>query len=191
MYFHASPFNGIMKLEPRVSNHGIPLIYFSSKKENVLVYLSNAIEKYCKETGFDFTGKWRKWASYGFTSDGVLRLEEYYPNATADTYKGVSGYIYSVSSDVKLQKTDEIPFVYTASQSVEIEDCEYIPDVYDSIMQYVTQGKLVLEKYEDMNSDKRLRIEKIIENEYESNKEAKDYRYFLKNKFPNIINKQK
>ncbi len=45
MFFHASPVEGIKRLEPRVSNHNIPLIYFSSKRENVLVYLSNTVEK--------------------------------------------------------------------------------------------------------------------------------------------------
>ena len=55
----------------------------------MLVYLSNAIEKHCKETGFTHDGKWHKWASYGFESDGTLRIDEYYPNAIEDTYKGV------------------------------------------------------------------------------------------------------
>ena len=91
MYYHASQTGDIKVLEPRISNHNIPFIYFSEKRENVLVYLSNAIEKYCKESGFVHNGKWHKWASYGFDSDGVLVLDEYYPNATEDTYKGVSG----------------------------------------------------------------------------------------------------
>ena len=61
MYYHASPFGGITQLKPHVSNHGIPLVYFSKKRENVLVYLSNAVEKYCKETGFLYEGIYQKW----------------------------------------------------------------------------------------------------------------------------------
>ncbi|MBP5725769.1 MAG: hypothetical protein J6Y48_01715, partial [Clostridia bacterium] len=68
MFFHASPVKGIVQLEPRVSNHGIPLIYFSKKRENVLVYLSNANEKYCKEIGFEYDGQWHKW--------GTLRVHQ-------------------------------------------------------------------------------------------------------------------
>ena len=49
IYYHASQQKDINVLEPRISNHNKPLIYFSTKKENVLVYLSNAIEKYCKD----------------------------------------------------------------------------------------------------------------------------------------------
>ena len=77
MYFHASPVANIRQLEPRVSNHGVPLIYFSKKRENVLVYLSNAVEKYCRETGFAFAGRWQKWGPYGFDKDGIQRLVMY------------------------------------------------------------------------------------------------------------------
>lgn len=54
MYYHASSVKGITRLTPQSSNHGIPLVYFSTKRENVLVYLSNSIEKYCVETGFSY-----------------------------------------------------------------------------------------------------------------------------------------
>ena len=80
-FFHASQIKGIQVLEPRISNHNLPLIYFSGKRENVLVYLSNAVEKTCKEKNFQYTGIWHKWGSYGFTQDGRLQYEEYYPNA--------------------------------------------------------------------------------------------------------------
>ena len=81
MLYHASPTSGLTVLTPHVSNHGHPLVYFSKKRENVLVYLSNAVEKYCRDTGFVHTGRWEKWGPYGFDLDGVQRLEEYYPNA--------------------------------------------------------------------------------------------------------------
>ena len=95
IYYHASQVDGIFILEPRISNHDVPLIYFSKKRENVLVYLSNAVEKYCKENGFKHEGNYLKWGPYGFTKDGKLYIEEYYPNASINTYKNVSGYIYT------------------------------------------------------------------------------------------------
>ena len=87
MYYHASRIKGIRRLEPRISDHGIPLIYFSKKRENTLVYLSNAVEKYCAETGFEYKGIWKKWGPYGFDKDGRIRLEEYYPDALESTYR--------------------------------------------------------------------------------------------------------
>ncbi len=41
-WYHASPTKDLTTLEPRISNHGVPLVYLSKKRENVLVYLSNA-----------------------------------------------------------------------------------------------------------------------------------------------------
>ena len=98
MYYHASPTAGIKTLEPRISNHGMPLVYFSKKRENVLVYLSNAIEKYCRKTGFAYDGPWQKWGPYGFEKDGRLRIEEYYPGMLKETYQGVSGYVYQAAA---------------------------------------------------------------------------------------------
>lgn len=113
MYYHASSIGTIQQLEPRISNHGIPLIYFSKKRENVLVYLSNAVEKYCRETGFAYEGRWQKWGPYGFDKNGLLRLEEYYPDALVKTYKGVSGYIYAVHHIEEAEFDVRIPYAAT------------------------------------------------------------------------------
>ena len=37
-FFHASQTKNIKILKPNISNHNIPLIYFSDKRVNVLVY---------------------------------------------------------------------------------------------------------------------------------------------------------
>ena len=43
MLYHASPIGGLTELRTHISNHGIPLLYFSQKRENTFVYLSNAM----------------------------------------------------------------------------------------------------------------------------------------------------
>lgn len=181
MYFHASQTANIEYLEPRVSNHGIPLIYFSTKRENTLVYLSNAIEKCCKETGYVYHGKWKKWGSYGFTKEGVLRLQEYYPNATIDTYKGVSGYIYSATLIEDMEKQSDIPFAFVTKSRTKVEGVEYIPDAYDSIMESVKKGEIILQKYEDLSEASHQWIHDTIIKEYETATE--EYKHFLKSKF--------
>lgn len=114
MLYHASSVAGLTELRPHVSNHGVPLLYFSQKRENTLVYLSNAVEKFCCETGFIHHGVWKKWGPYGFTAEGIQRLEEYYPNALEETYRGVSGYIYTVEKVLRRGYPVDIPGTVTS-----------------------------------------------------------------------------
>ena len=188
VYYHASPIKGITQLEPRISNHGIPLVYFSKKRENVLVYLSNAVEKYCKETGFSYDGKWQKWGPYGFNKDGRLRLEEYSPNALISTYKGVSGYIYSAEAIIDSGFAVQIPDAATSSIPVKIVHAEYVPDAYEAILQAEREGLITILRYEEMPEEMREWNEKTIKEEYEEALEHPEYRHFLKGNFPQIIN---
>lgn len=183
MYYHASQISGIKILEPRISNHDIPLIYFSTKRENVLVYLSNAIEKCCKEKGFNHQSKWHKWASYGFDTDGILTLDEYYPNAIENTYKGVSGFIYYVDTIQENENSINISNAITTSEPATITDIEFIEDAYSEILKAAEAGLIKIRRYEDM-SDKMLSwIENTIKNEYENAENEPDYRFFLEEKF--------
>lgn len=187
MYYHASPVKGIRVLEPRISNHGIPLVYFSQKRENVLVYLSNAIEKYCKETGFAYNGKWQKWGPYGFNKDGRLRLEEYYPNALISTYKGVSGYIYSTEAITDYGFAVKIPDAAASGISVKVSHEEYVPDAYEAILQAEREGLITILRYEEMTEEMRKWNERTIKEEYEGASEHPEYRHFLKGNFPHVF----
>lgn len=187
MYYHASPVKGITQLEPRISNHNIPLIYFSKKRENVLVYLSNAVEKYCKDTGFSYDGQWQKWGSYGFNKDGRQRLEEYYPNALINTYKGVSGYIYRAGVITESGFEVQIPDAATTSSPAEVTDVEFVPDAYKAILQAERDGLITIVRYEQMSEKGRVWIVKTIKQEYENAVEHPEYRHFLRGNFPDII----
>lgn len=187
MYYHASPIGGISRLEPRVSNHGIPLIYFSKKRENVLVYLSNAIEKYCRDTGFSYDGKWQKWGPYGFDQDDRQRLEEYYPDALEITYKGVSGYIYGVASIVEADFKIRIPDTAVSNVPVEIDSAAFVPDAYEAILQAEKEGLITIMRYKDMSEKIREWNRKTILEEYENAVDHPEYRHFLKGNFQNII----
>ncbi len=187
MYFHASQNGGIKVLMPRISNHGKPLIYFSEKRENVLVYLSNAIEKCCKEKGFVHHGHWHKWASYGFDSDGILVLDEYYPNAIYDTYKGVSAYIYTVDDITVNEDSINISNAVTTCVPAVVTGVEFVEDAYSEILEAAEKGLIRIRKYEDM-SDKMLSwIENTIKNEYSQAENKADYRFFLEEKFDFIL----
>ena len=171
MYYHASSVKGITQLTPQSSNHGIPLVYFSTKRENVLVYLSNSIEKYCMETGFSYDGKCQKWGPYGFGKDGRQRLEEYYPNALISTYKVVSGYIYSAETISDSGFSVPIPDVATSSIPVDISGVEFIPDAYEAILQAEREGLLTIIRYEEMNDKMKAWSKKTILEEYEKGRQ--------------------
>lgn len=183
MYYHASQTPNIKILKPNKSNHDKSLVYFSKKRENVLVYLSNAIEKYCKEVSFEYSGVYHKWASYGFNKDGILKLQEYYPNATYDTYKDVSGYIYSIEDIKSLESKINIPNVVVWENEVPISKCEFISDAYTAIMEAVEEGKIELIRYEENNEEMIKWIKKTIKSEYINAIDQPEYRFFLKGKF--------
>lgn len=183
MFYHASSVKGIKLLEPRTSNHNIPLIYFSEKRENVLVYLSNAVEKFCKETGFAYSGVWHKWASYGFDNNGILTLEEYYPNALLETYKGVSGYIYSAENVNNSGDNICIPYAVTSREAVKISGCEFVEDAYEEIIKAEANGLIKVTRFEQMNEGKQKWIANIMKQEYENAIDHPEYRYFIENKF--------
>ncbi len=183
MFYHASSIKGIKTLEPRISNHNIPLIYFSEKRENVLVYLSNAVEKFCKETDFNYSGVWYKWASYGFDKDGILTIDEYYQNALIDTYKGISGYIYSAENVKNSNDTINVPYAITSREKVDVSDCEFIEDAYDEIIKAEENGLIRITRYESLSDAKLKWISDIMKKEYETASEHPEYRYFIENKF--------
>lgn len=188
MYYHASPCPGIAVLKPRISNHGVPLIYFSEKRENVLVYLSNAVEKYCRETGFVHAGPWQKWGPYGFTKDGRLEIQEYYPRALEETYAGVRGYIYSTDTIVPAELELSIPFAAASSLPVPVVACEQVPDALDAILQAEDQGTILIARYDVMCAREGFLSwnQKTVLQEYMHAKNHPEYRYFLKAKFPFI-----
>ena len=187
MYYHASQTGGIKQLEPRISNHGIPLIYFSRKRENVLVYLSNAIEKYCNETGFSYTGRWEKWGPYGFDKNRIQRLEEYYPDALEKTYKGVSGYIYCVNSITEADFNIQIPDAAASSIPVDVDTAEFVPDAYEAILQAEKEGRITIMRYADMSEKMKEWNRKTIQEEYQNAVDHPEYRHFLRGNFPEIF----
>lgn len=187
MYYHASPVGGITQLEPRESDHHIPLVYFSTKRENTLVYLSNAIEKYCKETGFSYDGIWKKWGPYGFNKDGIQQLHEYYPNALEKTYKGVSGYIYSAENITDSGFEIMIPNAASSSTSVKVSNVEFVTDAYTAILEAEEKGLIAITRYNEISEKMQEWIRNTILHEYENAVDHPDYRHFLKGNFADIL----
>lgn len=183
MYYHASNIGKIAVLEPRISNHQTPLVYFSQKRENVLVYLSNAVEKFCKENGFQYAGIWQKWASYGFDKDGIQHISEYYPDALVDTYKGVSGFIYSVERVDDCGFQTKIPFAAASEKPVKVSACEHVNDAYHEILSAEKRGLIRITRYNQITEKMREWIFRSVREEYKNAVNHPEYRFFLEGKF--------
>lgn len=188
MYYHASQIKDIKVLEPRISNHNIPLVYLSAKRENTLVYLSNAVEKFCKEKGFQHKGIWTKWGPYGFDSHGILQYEEYYPNALEETYGGVGGYIYScekVEEDTEFEL--KIPDAIVSSKEVKVTSCEIIYDALTEILRAEESGQIRIVRYNEFIDKREKWLSSIIRSEFKESSNHPEYQFFLKEKFANYL----
>ena len=186
MLYHASSVGGIEVLQPRIADNGMPLIYFSRKRENVLVYLVNAVERYCRETGFAHEGTYAKWGPYGFGKDGRLELSEYYPNALEKTYRGASGYIYCVEDVVDSGFKVQIPDVVTSSIPVPVSEVEYVPDAYEAILEAERNGLITIARYGEQGPGFMGWLEKTITAQYAGAEDLPEYRHFLRGNFPDF-----
>lgn len=188
MYFHASQVKGITTLEPRTSNHNIPLVYLSTKRENTLVYLSNAVEKFCKEKGFAHEGIWSKWGPYGFDSQGILQYEEYYPNALEETYGGVRGYIYScINVEEDIDFDIKIPDAIVSRKKVHVDSCENIDDALVDIIRAEEAGQIRIVRYNEFIAKREKWLNSIIRSEYGEATTHPEYQFFLREKFSKYL----
>lgn len=183
MFYLASSIPNLTKLTPYISNHNKPLVYFSQKRENTLVYLNNAVQEFCKENKIPVLDKIHKWASYGFNNHGILVLDEYYPNATRETYSGVSGYIYSVKPNKDIIPQDDIPFASVTNKPVKIESIEFIPDAFEELNRMAKRGLIILNRFENNSTEKLNWIKRVIREEYNKHRDKPEYIAFLKAKF--------
>lgn len=182
MFYHASNKKDLKILKPHVSMHGKSWVYFSTKIENVLVYLSNAVEKHIQQKHNRPLKQYQKWASYGITSDGRVRIEEYYQNATEDTFKGVSGYIYMASEVKNSEPLRGIKDVFVTKDQTKVDGCLFIKDAYEELLKAEKEGKIEIERFEKLTEKKKAVIEGMILKEY-ANTNNQDYKEFLIDKF--------
>lgn len=181
IFYHASPVPNIEELLPFKSNHGT-YVYFSSKKANILVYLSNPIEKFHKDNNIPHEGKFSKWASYGF-KDGKPVLEEYYPNATEDGYKGVGAYIYYCHDNDDIKLLNDLQDVYVSEKPVKPFKVEYIPDVYEAILEAEKAGDLSIMRFENADKKRLAWIKKYMQEIYDHTYMYDTHRNFMESKF--------
>ena len=191
MYYHATNKKGLRELKPFVSNHKEAYCYFSDKRENILIYLSNPIKKFCEETNKYTQDKYNWFIHYGFVINGKLVYFEYCENLLYDTYYGVSGYIYYVESDEGMETLPQIRNVFINKNRVKPIKVEYIEDAYSEILKEKEKGNIAIIWYKDLTEEQKKNIKKLVLDDYNNNPNDLATRYYYEEHFDFVKTQKK
>jgi len=113
VFYHSSPASGIELFTPRISTHGIPVVYGAKSIDSVLLYCA-------------------KWNDFMITCGSDDVIVERYQGAFNELYKDKKGYIYVL--DGSTFEYDETCKDYVSKVPVKVIDCIIINRLYDVIM---------------------------------------------------------
>lgn len=152
-YYHASPIGNLQVLNPAQTKYfGKPAqVYMTTLRPMALFYLIK---------NFEYT--------YGYTKEGKIYYEEYYPDALKNLYQGKGGFLYTCEEG-EYQHT-QIPNECVSKYAVRILDCKPIKDAYEEILKEEKAGNLFIRNFHDLTEKdltriKKFAIETIIEKE--------------------------
>lgn len=140
-FYHGSSVGGLTELQPFLSEHGKPYIYFSSDPAVALLYAVKPVPK-------PFS-----WYPYGFDETGVPVYSEYWQNAFSDIYKGKRGFLYGCADIASLSNPTAINCAYTCETPVKTDFCAEISDLYNELMQYEKAGLFKIRKFETVTGE--------------------------------------
>lgn len=190
-FYHASDVANLKELKPQSSVYiANPSLYFSSKIENVLVYLANPVKKFYEQKYGKSNQIFQKFATYGFNKDKILCIDEYYPNALKENFEDVSGYIYEIKADPNDLTENKIPFVYSTNKPQKVVNCVHIDDALAEVLKYEQRGLIKINRYETLSEEKLQFIKQQTEECYLKAND-KIYEEFLIQKFPFLQKIQK
>lgn len=192
MLFHGSKTSGIKTLKPSFSMHGREYVYLTTNKAVALIYTVNAIEVFHEVNHLVKPEKFHAWYSYGFDKDKHLVIDEYYPNATEETYSGRSGYIYVCEDSDKYINPTNIYCAKVTENDVNVIDEIVIEDIYQEMLKLEKAGELKIRRYHEASEDFLKHIESMIKEDIIKFKFTKNtdhhYALFLQAKFPHLFN---
>ena len=132
-YYHCSPVSGIKILEPRSPRlfDKPARVYMTTLLPMALLY---GVQNY------EYT--------YGYTNDGRILFEEYFPNELEVLYKGKSASLY-LCRPVSVETT-RIPNEAVSDNAVPVAEEIQIPDVYDAILEQERLGTMVIRRHHEL-----------------------------------------
>ncbi len=189
-FYHASDCANLKELTPKQSSYiQNPTLFFSSKIENVLIYLANPVKRFYEKKYGKSNQIFQKFATYGFNKDKILFIDEYYPNALQENFGDIPGYIYEIETEPNSLIENKIPFVYTTTSPQKVINSTYIPNALNLVLDFEQKGLIKINRYETLTEKKKQIIEQQIKDCF-ANTDDKIFKEFLVEKFPNFNLKQ-
>ena len=132
-FYHCSPISGLTLLQPRkpASFDKAPRVYMATLLPMALMY---SIENY------EYT--------YGYTKEGQIYLDEYFPNALEILYRGKSASLYLC--DPEATELTKIPNEAVSEKAVPIIREIFIPDAAEALLEQERIGALVIRRYHEL-----------------------------------------
>lgn len=136
-YYHCSPVGGLKLLEPRKPEafHKPARVYMTTLLPMALMY---GIQNY------EYT--------YGYTKEGQIYLEEYFPDALDVLYRGKTASLYQCSPGTV--ETTAIPNEAVSADSVPVLSETVIEDVCEALLEQERLGSLVIHRYASLSQRK-------------------------------------
>jgi hypothetical protein len=188
MYFHGTKVNGIKELIPNYSLHGKEYVYLTTNKEVALIYTVNAIESFFESKKIEKPAKFQPWYSYGFDKNKIPVVEEYYPNATEETYANKTGYIYICDEPNNRINPTNIYCAIVTEENVKTKSEIIVKDVYAELLRQEESGKIKIKRYHQMDQIYLENIFEMIKQDIKKfnllEKPSDNYTIFLREKFP-------
>lgn len=133
-YYHCSPTPGVTLLQPRKPEafDKPPRVYMTTLLPMALMY---------GVRNFEYT--------YGYTKEGRIYFEEYFPNALEVLYRGHAASLYICAPETV--ETTPIPNEAVSEGCVAVLEEIHIPDVCEALLEQERLGTLVIRRYEQLS----------------------------------------
>lgn len=133
-YYHCSPTAGLAVLEPRKPE---------SFEKPARVYMTTLLPMALMYTVRNYE------YSYGYTKEGQIYFDEYFPNALEILYRGKSASLYLCDPD-SIEPT-RIPNEAISETAVPVISETHIPDAYEALLEQERLGTLVIHRYQELS----------------------------------------
>lgn len=148
--YHGTIVGGLHTLKPFASPHSnlnYPCVYLSTNKALSSIYIWN---------------KEYKWMTFEIREDGMLVYNESFKNGLLEFYHGVKGYIYSCNGNFEKDENTTIKHAVVSRKNVDIQNVDVVEDAYERIMQYETEGILVINHYKNISDEQKRKDKNMV-----------------------------